>query len=182
MKLALPARRLRDHRGQGLIEAAVILPFLFLLLFNAINFAYFFYVGLNLTSAPKDAVEYAVQGPSTPGQLAYPGSSAVKTYLYTNLQNGLTNYSNTPVNVCTSENGLTGTGVNQKAVCFSYTNSGSSSTNTGGTTFADPEAPYFVTFQVDVTYTVQPLIAGSPFGIKLFPVLTLHRQISMRNM
>jgi Flp pilus assembly protein TadG len=182
MKLALPVRGLRAQSGQGLIEAAVILPFLFLLLFNAINFAYFFYVGLNLTSAPKDAVEYAVQGPSTPGQLAYPGSGAVKTYLYTNLQNGLTNYASSPVKVCTSENGLTGTGVNQKAVCFSYTNSGSSSTNAGGTTFADPEAPNFVLFQVDVTYTIQPLIAGTPFGIKLLPNFTLHRQISMRNM
>jgi len=182
MKLALPARRLRADHGQGLIEAAVILPFLFLLLFNAINFAYFFYVGLNLTSAPKDAVEYAVQGPGTPGQLAYPSSTAIKNSLYTNLQNGLSNYSNTPVKVCSSENGYTGTGVNQKAVCFSYTNSSSASTNAGGTTFVDPEAPNFVLFQVDVNYTVQPLIAGSPFGIKLFPVLTLHRQIVMRNM
>jgi len=182
MTLALPVRRLRAERGQGLIEAAVIMPFLFLLLFNAINFAYFFYVALNLTSAPKDAVEFAVQGPSTPGQLSYPTTGAVKAYLYTNLQNGLSNSSNTSTQVCTAENGYTGTGANQKAVCFSYTNSGSASSNAGGTTFVDPEAPNFVLYQVDVTYTIQPLIAGQPFGIKLLPSFTLHRQISMRNM
>ena len=182
MKMALPARRLRGERGQGLVESAVILPFLFLLLFNAINFAYFFYVALNMTSAPRDAVEYAVQGPSTPGQLSYPSSSAVQGYLYTNLQNGLSNATSTPVQVCTSENGLTGNGVNQKAICKSYSNSASTGTNNGGTTFADPEAPNFVLFQVDVTYTIQPLIAGQPFGIKLLPNFTLKRQVFMRNM
>ena len=55
--------------GQSLIETALILPLLLLLAFNAINFGYFFFVALNITSAPRSGVQYAILGGASPQQL-----------------------------------------------------------------------------------------------------------------
>jgi Flp pilus assembly protein TadG len=167
-------RKFASDKGQGLIEAAVILPFLFLLLFNAINFAYYFYVALNLAQAPRDAVEYSIQGFQTSASLDLASATTVSTVTYANLT-GLPNASNTPTQVCTAANGVNS--VTHKANCTQFP--------VGSTTSwaidADPDEPgKFVLNRVDVQYTVQPLIAGSPFGIKLLPSLVFHRQVSMR--
>ena len=60
--------------GQSLIETALALPFLLLIALNAINFAYYFFVAINLAAAPRNAVEYSVQGFATPGQLDIPNT------------------------------------------------------------------------------------------------------------
>jgi Flp pilus assembly protein TadG len=167
-------RKSRNDKGQGLIEAAVVLPFLFLLLFNAINFAYYFYVALNLAQAPRDAVEYSIQGFQTVASLDLPSATTVSTVTYANLT-GLPSASNTPTQVCTAANGVDST--THKAACTKFPAGSAISWAID----ADPDQPgKFVLNRVDVQYTVQPLIAGSPFGIKLLPSLTFHRQVSMR--
>ncbi len=163
--------KFRNDKGQGLIEAAVILPFLFLLLFNAINFAYFFYVGINLASAPRNAVTYSIQGFSTPEQTDLPDSSQVWQLANDNMVNGLTGATNTPIQVCTSKDITT----TNTTGCTTY-----GSPSLAYTPDADPEPTKFFLNRVDVTYTLQPLIAGQPFGITLLPSYTLHRQVSMR--
>jgi Flp pilus assembly protein TadG len=65
-------RRLRDTRGQSLIEAALITPLLLLLTFGIIDFASMFYVYLALENGVSQATRFAVTGnlqddPSTPG-------------------------------------------------------------------------------------------------------------------
>lgn len=178
-KLSRSKRRLRGERGQSLIESAILLPFLFLLLFNAINFGYFFYVAINLTSAPRDAVQYSVLGPASPEQSPYPTASAVSTFLYNSLGNGLPGSSTTPVRICSSSVvPMLNPGTTSQTVSCKTFNGGTFSSGPD----IDPEAPSFVLHRVDVEYTIQPLIAGSPFGITLLKSFTVHRQVSMRAM
>jgi Flp pilus assembly protein TadG len=47
------ARRLPGTEGQTVIEAAVLLPLMVTLVFNAINVGYYFWASLNLTTAPR---------------------------------------------------------------------------------------------------------------------------------
>ncbi len=172
--------------GQSLIETALLLPFLCLLLFNAINFAYYFYVAINITQAPRDAVEYSIQGSATPAQTTFPPAGpqtntfSVSYIAYQNLTHTLLNATNSPVRVCTKQLGLVsgteGT-TSQKVICNTY---GAAYTFTD--VASDPESPTFVLHEVDVVYTVTPLIPGQPFGITLLPNYTFHRQVTMRGM
>ena len=65
--------------GQSLIETALAVPFLLLIALNAINFAYYFFVAINLAASPRNGVEWSVQGFSTPSQLALPSSGYTST-------------------------------------------------------------------------------------------------------
>ncbi len=167
------SKAIRGSRGEALLETAVLLPFLFLLSLNAINFGYFFYVAINLSSAPRDGATYSIQGFATPAQTDLPTATSVSTLVYENLTSGLPNSSTTPVQVCTVANGRSDT--TYIAYCTNF--------GTGSVTYTpdvDPEAPTFTLNRVDVTYTVKPLIPGNVFGITFLPTLTLHRQVSMR--
>ncbi len=173
VKLQPGAKGLRSTRAEALIETAVVLPFLLLLSFNAINFGYYFYVAINLASAPRDGVTYSIQGFATPEQTALPTAASVSALVYNNVTNTLPSSSTTPVQVCTAANGRSDTTF--LAICSYF--------GTGSVTYTpdvDPEAPTFTLNRVDITYTVQPLIPGQAFGITLLPTLTFHRQVSMR--
>lgn len=176
--------------GQSLIETALLLPILLLLAFNAINFGYFFYVALNLTSAPRSGVQYAILGYATPGQLVNPpagpsNNQASVSYLtYQDIRGVLPNSAGALVQVCSSTVGVTGTGVNQKAACTQF---GTGPAPPGPA--ADPEAPQFILARVDVVYQLQPLIPAfelptpaGPISLTLLPSLSMHRQVSMREM
>lgn len=183
--------RLSREAGQSLIEAALTLPILLLLAFNAINFGYFFFVALNLTSAPRSGVQYAILGPSTPQQLQYPpagpaNSAGSVSYLtYQDIRGVLPNSASALVQVCSSTVGITNPGtINQKSACTTF---GTGPAPPGPE--ADPEAPVFVLSKVDVVYTLQPLIPafelpmpGGPIRLTLLPSLTMRRQVSMRQM
>src|SRR5438046_4005292 len=109
----------REDSGQSLIETAFTIPFLLLIALNAINFGYFFFTAINLAAAPRDAVEYSVQGFQTPGQLTLPAAgpacasdptrSSVSTLTYDDVTGVLSNSSGSTacpnialVRVCTS--------------------------------------------------------------------------------
>lgn len=176
-----------------MIETALLLPFLLFLTLNAINLGYFFFVALNLAAAPREGVEYAIQGFQTPATLSLPNAgpactgstsgASISTLTYNDMI-GVLPAPATPcpdiasVQVCTLLNGVSNPGTaNQTANCTSYG---------PATTFPnpdpDPEAPYFVLHRVDVKYTVIPLIPGGPgnFFSLFLPPLTFHRQVSMR--
>ncbi len=181
----------RSDSGQSLVETALVLPLLLMLVLNAVNFAYFFVVALNLAAAPRSGVQYSVLGFLTPAALSVPdaGPSTANTsvsYLtYRDITGALSAPTSASVQVCSKILGFTGTGTAQKANCTSY----------GSATFpsvdADPEAPSFVLHRVDITYSFRPLIPGTPFGLTLLPspicassggtiTCTFHRQVSMR--
>jgi Flp pilus assembly protein TadG len=57
--MAQPARKrlARCTSGQALLETALVLPLLLALIFNVINFGYFFFVALNSPSAARAGME-----------------------------------------------------------------------------------------------------------------------------
>ncbi len=171
-----------SQSGQSLLETALLIPLLLLLVFNAINFGYYFIVCIHLASAPREGVQYSIQGFETPAHigLANPGPSTDThsvSYLTYHDMNTLTGSGTTAVRVCSMEIGLNNPGLStQTAQCTSY---GSAASPAFAAVAADPESPNFVLHRVDVQYTVTPLIKSSPFGL-ITPTLTFHRQVSMR--
>ena len=194
----MPTRRppfTRCSSGQSMLETALILPLLLLIIFNAVNFGYFFLVALNLAAAPRSGAEYSIQGFTSPGQVTLPnaGPSTTTTtvsYLtYQDMTGALRSPSSASIQVCSKAIGLNSPGTSaQTAKCASY-----GPAATFPTPASDPESPAFVLHRVDVSYTFTPLIPGTPFGLTLLPAsicssgggtisCTFHRQISMRAM
>ena len=180
--------------GQALLEIALLLPTLLMLIFNAVNFGYFFLIALNLGVAPRSGVLYSIAGSASPGTPVLPSAgpaSSLTSVSYLTYQDlgALSSSSNAPVQVCSESVGLSNQGrANQVAQCSTF-----------GTTFAfpspasDPESPLFVLHQVDVAYTFGPIIPGTPFAIALLPAsactsssgsvsCTIHRMVVMRAM
>jgi len=155
-------------------------------------------VALNLAVAPRQGVEYSIQGFATPGALtlADPGPActgsgsggSISTQTYNDMI-GVLPSSATPcpniasVRVCTMALGVTNPGtVNQAAQCSpTY---GPAPSTAFPAPDPDPEAPYFMLHRVAAEYTVKPLIpGGSGNFFRLFiPPLNFRRQVSMRAM
>jgi len=189
---------LRQTQGQSMIETALLLPILLLIAFNAINFGYFFYVAVNMAAAPRNGVQYAIIGGSTPASpklpTVGPGGGSCPTaitspasYVCTLVFHDMSFLSNFAsvggVQVCSSTLGVSGSGSSQKANCSRY------GTSPAYTPASDPEAPLSVLARVDVTYTLTPILPAfqlptpaGPISLVLIPNLTMHRQVSMREM
>ena len=97
---------LRRREGQSLLEAAFLLPFLLTLTFNAINMGYFFWAYLNMATAPRQGVQYSIQGSSSFLQGELPSADVVKTLVYDDLTGAIPSSANTPQRVCTQANGI----------------------------------------------------------------------------
>ena len=197
----------RRSSGQALIESAILIPFLLMLVFNAINFGYFYYVAMNMSAATRSGALYAILGPDTPVDTSsmFTGSFApaatttqckgatdcsVAYVVYQDMLGSLPSAAaNASVQVCSQSFGTSGTGATLKATCTSA----GTATFTGGAP-SDPEAgtANFILHQVDVKYTFSPLIPGTPFGAILLatptctatsPITcTFHRKVLMRAM
>jgi Flp pilus assembly protein TadG len=200
MRIAKSHRTSRQT-GQSIVETVLMMPFLLFLLLNAVNFGYYYLVALNLTSAPRSAVEYGIIGSQSPGTTTLPpaagtGTTTVTYLTYQDLTGALNNPGGATIQVCSKNLGTSGSGTSTKAKCETCT----SSTNCGTTPGtgspapdADPEAPTFILNRVDVTYTFVPLIPATPFNVALLAsqactsnngslTCTFHRQSSMRAM
>jgi hypothetical protein len=164
----------RDSRGQSLVETALMIPLLLLLILNAVNVGYFFLVTLNLTSAARNGIEYAIQGSSTPTNRSLPSaitsdSTAVTYLIYQEMTGALHAPGGVQVQVCSVNLGSTGSGSNATSNCQTCTKSGC----TGGTTGSgspvpdsDPEsASGFALNRVDVTYKFNTLVPATPFNL-----------------
>jgi Flp pilus assembly protein TadG len=171
-------RLLADRSGQSMIETALFLPILVLVMAYAVDYAYFFYVAADLTSASRGAVEYSIQGIQGPSQVALPAAGPIATVTSVaalavadlNLKNASTTAT---IQVCTSSLGMNG----NIPDCASY-----GPTGTAYTPATDPEAPTFVLQRVDITYTVLPPVPITFFKISLISSMQFHRQVSMRGM
>ena len=146
---------LRDNRGQSLVETVLMLPLVLLLVFNVVNFGYFFLVALNLTGASRTAAQYSVSGFATPAATLLPSSgppSVTSSVSYLATQDlSVLNSANVSIRVCSS------------ASCSC---SGSSCAVISSVPSADPEAN-FVLNRVDIAYTFRPLISGAIFNLPL---------------
>lgn len=155
------SRTNRRKAGQALIEFALIMPLVFLLAVNAVNFGGFIFAWITVAGAARDGAQYMVMSSASPGGVT-PASSAQITALVTNDVASLLNKSSVVVATCTNN---------------------TTSAN-GCTTLSDPEAPTYTLATVDVTYTYAPFIPLFSFpqiGIgATLPSSTIHRKVVMR--
>lgn len=185
-------KRSGSSSGQSLIEAALLIPLLVLIVFNAINFGYYFMVALNLSSATRSGTLYSILGGATPAGTSLPPVSAsdatVSNLTKADLDGalrGATDTTVTFVRVCSA------------SVSSSAGVSGCQSYGTAPVAFsdpdADPEPDYFTLQRVDVEYQFRPILKGTFFGFGLLALpscttsggnitCTFRRQVSMRAM
>ena len=100
--------------GQSLVEFALLLPILFLLIVNAINFGAFFFAWITVANAARSAEEYAIRAGATVGAPT-PATSTQIYNVVTSDISSLLNRSSLAVRVCTNNGGTlacttTGTG------------------------------------------------------------------------
>lgn len=143
--------------GQALVEYALILPLLFLLIVNAVNFGAFFFDWITVANAARAGAQYAALGTAAYGSPQSPIVSQVQGLISADMSS----LANAPtVSVC-------------------RTNDGS-----GCSVPVDPEG-YSVT-SVDVTYTYTPVVPLFDFpglGIHAtMPPYTIHRRVLMRTL
>ena len=185
-------KRAHGTSGQALVETALVLPLLLTVVLNAVNFAFFFLVALNITSSSRTSGIYSIMGGATPAAMALPTSTNVSNLALQDLTGAVytPSTSNTNVNVCSSTVGTSGTGSSTVTTCTT-----SSSVGGGYPTSADadPEAPVFLLGRVDVAYQFSPPIPLTPFNALLLlatnctssggtVTCTFYRHIVMREM
>ena len=150
-----------NRSGQALIEFSLIIPLVFLLAINAVNFGGFIFAWITVADAARAGAQYMVLSKVSPGAPT-PATLAQVTTLVTNDVSSLLNRASVVVAICTN----------------------STSAATACTAFVDPEAPAYVLAAVDVTYTYKPLIPLFSFpglGISAtLPSSTIHRKAVMR--
>lgn len=152
--------------GQALVEFALVLPLLFLLIVNAVNFGAFLFAWITVSNGARAGVQYMSQGRITVGTPT-PATAAQISALITSDISSLINRASLQVRVCKNNNGVqscSGPGAYVPP--------------------ADPEPANYVLASVDLTYTYVPLIPLWEFpglGIHAtLPTTTIHRQASMR--
>jgi Flp pilus assembly protein TadG len=162
----------QGQEGQSLIEVALFLPIFTALIVYAVDFGYFCLVAASLTSASRNAMEYAIQANSSPAQAAAPGSTAVSNLAIASVGLPGVSSSTVTVRVCSSSVGVT-LPANTAQCATPSTGAGSVS----GTADTDPESPTFQLNRVDIAYTIALPI---PLPSTMFPNRTLHRMVEMR--
>lgn len=192
------AKLVQSSSGQALIETALILPLLLTIVLNAINFAFFFLMALNITSSSRTSGIYSIMGGATPAAMALPNSTNVTALALQDLTGAVyaPSTSNTGVNVCSSTVGIHNAGsTNMGTNCTSAGIGGGFATTAG----PDPElnsgntAPAFLLNHVDVAYQFGPPIPLTPFNALLLlasnctssggtVTCTFYRHIEMREM
>jgi len=143
----------------------LVLPLLFLLIINAINFGGMLFAWIAVTHATRAGAQYLAMGPATVGLQMNPTSSQVVALVNEDLK-ALPNSASAIVRVCSNTNGT--------IVC----------TPSGGSPPSDPEASLYVTGSVEVTYTYTPFVSAWSFPkfniFATLPPTTIHRMAVMR--
>ena len=161
----------RGQAGHSLVEFALLIPLLFVLIVNAVNFGGFFYAWITVANAARSGAQYRIMGGATVTSPSPPNSTQVYNVVRQDMSS-LPNLGSLAVRVCTNTAGT--------IAC--------STTGTG--TFANPpadtraEANLYVMSWVDVQYTFQPLIPAFHFpGLGIhgtLPPTVVRRQAVMR--
>jgi len=161
--------------GQALMETVLVMPVLLTVVLNAVNFAFFFLMALNITSSARSSGTYSIMGGATPATIAIPLAGPVTTttsvsYIaYQDLTGAV--YSptttNTGVQVCSPSVGVLNAGTaTQQSKCSQLGMAESYAA-------ADPDlelnsagtVPAFMLNRVDVAYQFTPPIPLMPFNI-----------------
>jgi Flp pilus assembly protein TadG len=169
----------RRAEGQSLIEVALFLPIFTILVCYAVDFGYFFLAATTITSAARDAAQYAIQGPESPAQAAVPtaGPDTTLGTVANVAENALglpRATTATSVQVCS--NGVTGSPTTGNIAKCQTWGANSALVYAADT---DPESPTFQLNRVDVVYTVR---APVPMPASVMPSLVFHRSVELRAM
>jgi Flp pilus assembly protein TadG len=161
---AVPRKRL-GHSGSALIEFALVLPLLFLLIINVVNFGGMMHAWITVSQAARNGAQYWMLGSAVYNGLSRPTAAQVSTLVKDGLK-GLPNAAGATVSVCIN-------------------NAGTVTCSLGSATpTTDPEGALFALGSVDVTYTFTPYVSVWNFaglGIHLtLPATSIHRQCVMR--
>lgn len=158
-------RRGQDSSGHALIEFALVLPILFVMIVNTVNFGGFIFAWITVAGAARAGADYWAEGRATIPGSAQPTTTQVSNVV-TQEVSSLLNKSSLNVTVCQNLNGTSD--------CSSSPPS-------------DPEPTHYAIGIVDVTYTYKPLIPAfnfRPLGVAagFFPAagVTVHRRAAMR--
>jgi Flp pilus assembly protein TadG len=161
------SHRLRQDRGQALIEFILVLPMIFLLIVNLVNFGAFFYAWIAVADAARSGADFAVEGDASAGAPPTPGGTDIVSVIRADMAS-LPNGSTATINVCQTRNGTLLTPV-LAGTCTGIP--------------ADPESNYVLT-SVQVIYTYRPFIAAFSFpklGVYLtLPPTTITQTAAMR--
>ena len=154
-------------QAQALIEYLLMLPLIFLLIINLVNFGGFFFVWITVANAARAGEDYAILGGASVGSLREATAAQISSLITQDISS-LPNQSSLNVNICQNYNGTVTT---FEGTCSAVP--------------PDPEPSSYALSSSDVTYTYQPFIpAGFQFpnlGIYLtIPPTTVHRRALMR--
>lgn len=156
-----PSKGPLHRKGQALVEFALMVPLVFLLAVNAVNFGGFLFAWITVANAARAGADYMSMSSASPGAPTRATLAQITT-LVTNDLTSLMNRSSLVVATCTNNT----TAANS---C---------------TTLVDPEAPTYTLATVDVTYTYNPYIPLFSFpklGISAtLPSTTIHRKAVVR--
>ena len=194
----------RKDAGQALVEFALIVPLLFILIVNVLNFAGYFYAFIEVGNASRSAGDYTIMGSvaysgtdasgaagppfTSPSDQGSAGALLVANVLATDMST-LPSLSSLAVRVCTLTPSNAAIGNATCNVCTSSNNTGSMSCASGSGSFSTNPSPdtstgeggqYRLTW-VDVSYTYTPFVPLSlqfpgGFRVTLPNNLVIHRQ------
>ena len=186
------------------MEFVLMVPILLTIVLNAINFAYFFLMALNITSSTRSSGLYSITGGATPASIPLPPAgppstqSTVSYIAYQDLYQAVSapTTSNLGMQVCSPAVGILNAGKsNQQSQCTT-TNLGSIGSFPNGAD-VDPEKnggiPAFMLNRVDVAYQFSPPIPLMPLNILTLAgpncsssggvvTCTFYRHVEMRAM
>ncbi len=158
---SVPGNGASRRKGQALVEFSLLVPLVFLLAVNAVNFGGFLFAWITVANAARAGAEYMSMSSASPGAPAAATPAQITT-LVTNDISSLMNRASLAVAI--------------------YTNKTPAAN--GCTTLFDPEAPAYTLATVDVTYTYKPYIPLFSFpklGISAtLPSSTIHRKAVVR--
>jgi Flp pilus assembly protein TadG len=159
-------RKRRRQSGNALIEFALVLPLLFLLVVNVVNFGGMLHAWIVVSQAARNGAQYWMFGGAVYNGLTQPTKAQVQSLVQDAMQ-GLPNGTSATIAVCSKQNGVA-------AVCLP----------SGSTAPPDDPETSFAIGSVDVTYTYTPYVSAWDFsglGVHLtLPPTTIHRRCVMR--
>jgi len=165
----------KSRRGQSLLEMILILPLIFLLIVNTVNFGAFFYAWITVANAARAGAEYMIRGGSSLGLPALAHFTDVQTLVQ---QDTVSLPNSASIVVATCANNQSASPAQQTITMVDPTACVAN--------LADPEPTNYVLAQVTVTYTYLPLIPLWEFpGLRIhatLPPTTIRRTAYMRMM
>jgi len=157
-----------------LVEFALILPLLFLLVINVVNFGGLLFAWIAVSNAARAGADYMVMGGASVGGPVLTTGSNVLDLVKKDLHNLPNNASDGAVSICACTKTYASKFGSPAVTCTSVATCAVPADTESSTLYGDG--------RVDVYYTYTPFFSGlKVFGVRLtVPPTTIHRQALAR--